>query len=253
MSVSPKPTEQITWAEGTPPAIAGTNPPTDPGAGRKGTGYGYGETLPHEHFNWLFRGVIRWINWLVSKVDNHVHDGGTTPASAPKVDIQNHVAWSEQELGFALDVTLDTAGFHVISHVGGGPTSKSIISDVLEARSYINTPAINPGAGTTVSITGLDSPRVIPAWARVTGTDGSPSYISSHGFNTGVAVNKTGTGNYQLTLSAAPPANTIAVAFAHGGPGFVSATLSSNIITVQAFGTTGSAADVDFTVELRTP
>lgn len=93
--VSTRPTESPEWAEGTPPAIAGTNPPTDPGAGRRSSGYGFEERLPHESFNWVIRTLGRWIGWLEEKVDDHVHDGGVTEASVAKVDLENHINYGQ--------------------------------------------------------------------------------------------------------------------------------------------------------------
>lgn len=57
-----RPTEPVLWAEGTPPAIAGTNPPADPGSARRDSGYGYTEPIPHESFNWIHRTLGRWVN-----------------------------------------------------------------------------------------------------------------------------------------------------------------------------------------------
>lgn len=111
--VDPKPVEEVEWAEVGTPAAPGSNPPEAPTSGRRGTGYGFQEILPHEIFNYLLRAVGRWIRWLESKVDNHVHDGGTDPGSVAKIDIEDHIALSHPDNPFFSQGDVD--GYYELS------------------------------------------------------------------------------------------------------------------------------------------
>jgi hypothetical protein len=143
-TVPPKPNDptiaEVTWAEGPKSAIEGSEDPRKPD--QLSSGYGNQERLPHAEFNWLFRSVMRWISWLVSKVDFHVHDGGMTDASVPKVKASQHLDWGTNG---SVSVSTDTGALHEITHgpTSGGATTKRIITGQLRAATIQS-----PGTGT---------------------------------------------------------------------------------------------------------
>jgi hypothetical protein len=146
MTVQQRPTDpplaDVTWAEGTP-VVPDSQIPSKP-IDKLAPGYGLQQPLPHAEFNWLFRSVMRWIRWLVSKVDFHVHDGGETDASAPKVKVSQHLDWGT---GGSLDVT-STGTTHEITHAGSAST-KRIITGQLRAATI---QATGTGAAATVNV-----------------------------------------------------------------------------------------------------
>jgi hypothetical protein len=126
MSVDNKPDpplNDMTWAESGPNPIQGSQLPTEPQQQLKQAGYGLQLPLPHAQFNWLIRSIMRWIRWLVSKVDNHVHDGQGNPDSAPKINLKQHVDWGP---GGELQVTSNGPVLHEISHQGIAGTKRII-------------------------------------------------------------------------------------------------------------------------------
>jgi hypothetical protein len=147
MTVQQRPTDpplaDATWAEGPISTIAGTEVPRKPN--QINSGYGNQEPLPHAEFNWLFRSVMRWIKWLVSKVDFHVHDGGATDASVPKVKASQHLDWG---INGTVNVTTDTASLHAIAHEGSAST-KRIVTGQLRAATI---QATGTGAAATVNV-----------------------------------------------------------------------------------------------------
>ena len=147
--IEERPEEELTWAEGEPPDIENTNPPTEPSLERKESGYGYNEPITHEIFNWLFRAVCRWVLWLESKADNHVHDGGDDPESVPKVDAQDHVDWN----GVDLDINTTSAGSSFTWVYATGPVSSS--KDIYIARDHMVTDEIQPDESDAVEINDL--------------------------------------------------------------------------------------------------
>jgi hypothetical protein len=161
MTVPDKPNDppiaDMTWAENGPSTYNSESEdpikPTD----QLVTGYGKQEPLPHAQFNWLFRSVMRWITWLVSKVDSHVHDGLGTDASAPKVNASQHLDWGTNG---RVSVTTDTNSVHEITHgsTSGGATTKRIITGQLHAPTHVRTPTIQAnGQGTTAAVNVRDT------------------------------------------------------------------------------------------------
>lgn len=78
-----KPTETPEFAESADPADV-----TEPVAGRTANGYLYQDPLPHDEHNWLLRQLFRWATWFNTFDQTHIHDGGSTDISAPKVRVQ---------------------------------------------------------------------------------------------------------------------------------------------------------------------
>lgn len=78
-----KPTETPEFAESADPADV-----TEPVAGRTANGYLYQDPLPHDEHNWLLRQLFRWVTWFNTFDQTHIHDGGSTDISAPKVRVQ---------------------------------------------------------------------------------------------------------------------------------------------------------------------
>jgi len=120
MSVDQKPTDDVEWAEG---GGALVDEPDD----FRASGWPFGVVPPANHANWLQRSAGRWIKWLASKVDEHVHDGGTEPESVAKVDLTDHVDYGD--FG-EIEVTQDNnnlgarAVVHEITHrfIGSEPS-----------------------------------------------------------------------------------------------------------------------------------
>jgi hypothetical protein len=151
------PISDMTWAEAGPSTYdPGSEEPIKP-TDQLVTGYGKQEPLPHAQFNWLFRSVMRWITWLVSKVDSHVHDGLGTDASAPKVNASQHLDWGTNG---SVSVTTDTNSVHEITHgpTSGGATTKRIITGQLQAPTYVRTTTVQAnGQGTTAAVNVRDT------------------------------------------------------------------------------------------------
>jgi len=154
MTVQPKPTDpplnQMTWAESGPSPIQNSNEPSiDPALLQ--TGYGNRQQLPHVQFNWLMRAIMRWIQWLVSKVDGHVHDGGPSAGSVSKVNATNHLDWGANG---TFGTTANTPSLHEITH-GGSATTKKIVTGQFQANQHVisnQIRATGTGQNSTVSI-----------------------------------------------------------------------------------------------------
>jgi hypothetical protein len=152
MAVDPKPNDpslnDLTWAESNnKPAAEGSDLPEKPSDEFLADGYGNRNVLPHAQFNWLIRSMMRWIRWLVSKVDGHVHDGGTSAGSVAKVNANDHLDWGT---GGFLTVTT-ASNVHIITH-GGTANTRRIVAQQLQASTIRSV-----GQGETASVTIRDS------------------------------------------------------------------------------------------------
>ena len=83
-----KPTDLPEWA--TDPGADKTAPPT---AKQEG-GWLPLEKPPHQWFNWFFNLVYQWIAFLQDYAANHVHDGGASDLSAPKIQANRDIVWN---------------------------------------------------------------------------------------------------------------------------------------------------------------
>lgn len=102
-----KPTDLPEWASD-PGADIETPPP-----GKQATGWQALEKPPHQWFNWFFNLVYRWTAFLQDYAANHVHDGGSTDLSAPKIDPNSEIDWSSEVTGQDVKIggaTIDSAG-----------------------------------------------------------------------------------------------------------------------------------------------
>jgi len=157
--VQQKPNENASWAEEGPPSSLGSSLPVQPSDNFIQKGYGFKQPLPHNEFNWLFRTVMRWIRWLVSKVDFHVHDGGNDPKSVAKVNANDHLDWG---INGSLIVTVDNEFEHGITHAGSAP-NRSIVTGELTANQRVVTQTIE-SPGTSVNVMDADGqPGLIDA------------------------------------------------------------------------------------------
>lgn len=131
-----KPTDLPEWASD-PGADVETPPP-----GKRAEGWTPLEKPPHQWFNWLFRLLYQWAAFLQDYSANHVHDGGASDLSAPKVDLKEHIDWSGAggaEQG-TFEVGTNTAGSHRVSHTAFG--SAKFVSDILEGRAQLEAPKV---------------------------------------------------------------------------------------------------------------
>jgi hypothetical protein len=198
MSVPTKPTESLDWAEsGTPPSAPGSTLPSEPSTGRKASGYGFEDPIPHSEFNWLMRTLNRWLNWVTEKMDLHVHDGGTNPESVSKINLKDHIGWGTNG---ALEVTSDTGAEHRIEHTGGA-TLKKIKTQRFEGVSLTLSSFATITGNATVS-GNLTAPQVPRALGTMKGSDGT--FIRNYGFDP--ASGRTGVGEYVLTFDGLNPA-----------------------------------------------
>jgi hypothetical protein len=150
MAVENRPTDpnlsDLTWAEsGNEPEAENSDLPEKPSNEFIADGYGNKNVLPHAQFNWLIRSMMRWIRWLVSKVDGHVHDGGTSAGSVTKVNATNHLDWGANG---TFGTTINTNAVHEIEH-GGGATTKRIVTGQLRTATI---QATGTGAAATVNV-----------------------------------------------------------------------------------------------------
>ena len=133
MSVDNKPDpplSNMTWAESGINPVPGSAEPTEPQTVLKDTGYGLQLPLPHTQFNWIVRSIMRWIRWLVSKVDYHVHDGLNNPESVSKIKVNQHLDWGT---GGELQVTSTGATLHELTHQGTAGTKRIITGQLRTA------------------------------------------------------------------------------------------------------------------------
>jgi hypothetical protein len=129
-NVEQKPEESPTWAENGPPVALGSSEPVQPSALVTDKGYGFKQPLPHNEFNWFGRTVMRWIRWLISKVDNHVHDGGSDPKSVAKVDVSDHLNWGTNG---RIEIVQDNINDYTIRQ-NGSANNLRFISPIIQAN-----------------------------------------------------------------------------------------------------------------------
>lgn len=88
-----RPTDLPEW--GTDNAADNTPPP----AAKAQLGWLEREKPPFQWFNWFFNLVYRWLAYFDDYTANHVHDGGASDLSAPKIDPNTEVDWSSSVTG----------------------------------------------------------------------------------------------------------------------------------------------------------
>jgi hypothetical protein len=215
MSVPTKPTESLDWAEsGTPPSAPGSTLPTEPSSGRKNTGYGFEEPLPHSEFNWLMRTLNRWLNWVTEKMDLHVHDGGTNPESVSKVHLKDHINYGTN--GF-FEVVTDNNSEHIVEHKGVSGSVPIFRSEALLADYFFNRNIANPmeiwGNALVRQSDGISSgfvtSRTTPkAMAKIVGSSRVSLQPLDYDFNYGFDITEaqgSSAGVYALRLNVAVP------------------------------------------------
>jgi hypothetical protein len=249
MSVPTKPTESLDWAESaTPPSAPGSTLPTEPSSGRKASGYGFEEPLPHSEFNWLMRTLNRWLNWVTEKMDLHVHDGGTNPESVSKINLETHINYGTN--GF-LKVGTDTASLHVIQHLGSAGVKRF-------DTGTINCTAVFTGTVTATSdalIGGSLTNSLVPkALARV---KFDRTYFNNFGFF-GNPTGAGGSGEYTLTLDNPAPSTASITVFTTPAE----TSLTQHVISVNILSTSQiqviirdnvGADDLDFSIAVYYP
>jgi hypothetical protein len=207
MAVDLKPNDpslnDLTWAESNNvPAAEGSDLPEKPSNAFLADGYGNKDVLPHAQFNWLIRSMMRWIRWLVSKVDGHVHDGGSSPGSVAKVNATNlagqinHLDWGANG---TFGTTTNSASVHEITH-GGGAATRRIVTGQLHAPTHVRTATIQSngtGPASPVNIRDsdgsnglLNSAIVQTNEIRRTAAGGTINVRDSGGNNTTLNVNR---------------------------------------------------------------
>jgi len=94
--ITEEPEDNIEWAEsGIAPPQENSTVPEEPASDTRDTGWGFGEPPGHAQFNWLMRAFSRWIQWLSYFIGNHVHDGGSDERSVDKIDLEEHIDYSD--------------------------------------------------------------------------------------------------------------------------------------------------------------
>lgn len=123
MAIGDKPTDLPQWADG------GSAQITEPSAGKKLLGW-IKEKPSFAFFNWFWNLVYQWLGWAKKYGEEHVHDGGATDWSAPKVDLLSHIDYGDNG---ELEVITDTdPGIHEIDHRYIGATgSAKFNTDIL--------------------------------------------------------------------------------------------------------------------------
>jgi len=124
MAIGDKPADLPQWADG------GSAQITEPSAGKKALGW-VKEKPAFAFFNWFWNLAYQWIAWAKKFGEEHVHDGGSTDWSAPKVDLENHVDYGAE--GY-LTVTVDTGSEHRIRHEATGSSVNE--ADLVVAATY---------------------------------------------------------------------------------------------------------------------
>jgi len=121
----------------------------EPPAAKKLVGW-LKEKPPHQWFNWWQELVHDWCAFVDDYSENHVHDGGATDNSAPKVDLADHIGYGANG---KLEVTVDTLGNHEITHThneGGGLSQ--FVADYVKAEFDVLTSKIRPRTSDTVLV-----------------------------------------------------------------------------------------------------
>lgn len=151
-----RPDEIVDWAEGTG---AQTSEPANERAG----GFPFRYRPPAEQINWMWRTVGRWIRWLDTKANGHVHDGGSTDLSVPKVSFTDHLNYGSNG---KMSVDVDTAVTHKIKHAHTSTGEAEFETDRVIAEKMDVSELFQIGASST---TLKNKNPALKAWLQVDG------------------------------------------------------------------------------------
>ncbi len=121
MAIGDKPASQPQWADG------GSAQITEPSSGKKTLGW-VKEKPSFAFFNWFWNLVYQWIAWAKKYGEEHVHDGGSTDWSAPKISLLSHIDWGDNG---EMEVIDDTVSVHEVEHNHTGAGVAKFNTDVL--------------------------------------------------------------------------------------------------------------------------
>ena len=128
MAIGDKPSDLPEWASGAEAEIV------EPSSGKKSLGWVLGEFPPHSVFNWIQNLFYQWSAFLQNYSANHVHDGGSSDLSAPKINPTDHIAWGDNG---EVEVVTDTPSEHIIEHRPVSAASTKFRSNVIIAGSTL--------------------------------------------------------------------------------------------------------------------
>lgn len=151
-----RPDEIVDWAED---SSAQTSEPSNERAG----GFPFRYTPPAEQINWMWRAVGRWIRWLDTKANGHVHDGGASDLSVPKVNFSDHLNYGSNG---QMSVDVDTAVTHKIKHAHTGTGEAAFETDRVIAEKMDVSELFQIGASSTVL---KNKNPAAKAWLQVDG------------------------------------------------------------------------------------
>lgn len=251
-----RPTEDMSWAED-------SDALTEEPAALRARGWPFGFVPPADILNWLGRGVGRWIAWLESKADNHVHDGGAGDMSAPKVNFNDHLEVNGNGTLTAADVVDGIEDWHEIEHAGSGRLAR-IKSDAFLANGFIRCERIESNTSSIIFDDGaggyIDVRAAVGTFDRLVAdnaTKASAKISSAGAIESGFGVSSVstsgGTGIYELTLASTPP-TTARIQVTPSTPlRFASAYVvagTPNTVVVETFDSAGAAASAGFFIDV---